>query len=378
VENEYGSVLIEDLETNYYRNGEWDTLIYVPRDEPVRIFAIASDEYLSGEYYTDELHAFAPDLVVSGELICLLSDLTEAETDDHDLSKTEIPDARAITEDNPIGETIVTYPQYMSPGSTGLVVLSIYVPIPPELFDVFPAEADPVDITRVEVIAEPRDDVPVGKSITYQGTIRVGETMIAKLESHNFSGIARQNPEQYLFLDGSRVMTTWLWDIEAPGILGKQNFTIMVWRDDEESNPIWRGDFEVEIIALTPVPSKTPISTATVKPSNTPEPTNTPVPTLTITLTPTKSIPEQISEGLIHEIPQLILWFLGILLLVLLVIVILYISKKSAIRGLESQLEESNDELEKIKIQEQIDIIQQQSLWKQFLEWLKKRVMGGE
>jgi len=286
VEDMHGQLWVSDR-ANLIDN-EWAAFAFLKAGEPATIFAIAGDASLIEPRIHDSIldpavFEYIDPAYITNHIGCNVPSFEEVLGQEP--VATEISKGAKPSEANPVGEVLVTYPERLSPSSTDLVTLSIYLPIPSELMPLIEANVEPVDVSIVELPLDAGLGAVVGRNRNYQGTIQVSPVMWARFESINISARARQEDEyQEINLDASGVRTTWLWDILAPGILGRQNFSILVGGLGSE-DPIWRGDFELEIVQLTPVPTNTSLPTETF--TNTPSPTNTPTDTPSSTPTPT-------------------------------------------------------------------------------------------
>jgi hypothetical protein len=169
----------------------------------------------------------------------------------------ETTEGTEVTEQGVLGEVEVEYPIRMSPGSSGLLILSIY--IPPQL-----ASLAPVSVARVEI----PPDAPeiVGKHETHRSTILVAEQMRVELLSPTFMVEAHYPPLRAVDIRRVNVATVWAWDIAAPGVPGLHVLTVRVYLG-EQATPSWVRGFEVEVIELTPTPQPTQRPTATPVPA---------------------------------------------------------------------------------------------------------------
>jgi flagellar basal body-associated protein FliL len=159
----------------------------------------------------------------------------------------ETTEGTDVTEQGVLGEVEVEYPIRMSPGSSDLLILSIY--IPPQL-----ASLAPVSVARVEIPPDAPDIV--GKHETHRSTILVAETMRVELSSPTFAVNPHYPPLREVDIRHVNVATVWAWDIAAPEIRGLHVLTARVYLGEEET-PVWVRGFEVDVIELTPTPRPT-------------------------------------------------------------------------------------------------------------------------
>ena len=282
VEDKYGQLWVSDRTTD--EMGIWSVNAYFRQGEPVTIFAItARSDFLESYIHNSILDPAALQFMGSDKITNYISCNAPLPPEilANGLNATEIPGGVEASNENPVGEVLVIYPERLSPSSTDLVTLSIYLPIPVDLLPMIEDNVEPLDISIVELPLNTSLGVTVGRNRSYQGTIQVSMFMWAKLESINISAWPRQaSYVQKIKMDASGARTTWMWDILAPDNLGRQNFSLLVGKNGDD-NPVWRGDFELEVIELTPVPTNTSLPTETF--------THTPSPTSTSTYTPTAS-----------------------------------------------------------------------------------------
>jgi hypothetical protein len=182
-----------------------------------------------------------------------------------------------------LGEINIEYPLSMSPRSSNLVVLSIYVP--DKLVSLLPIIVD-----RVEI---PVDAPPViGELNSYQTSILIASSMRVELSSPVFEIESLFLATQDVDTNSIARPTFWAWSIVAPGEVGSQVVTVRVFLGDDPT-PSWVRSLQIEVVEFTPTPFPTPtatlIPTATHNPTSTgiPTPTNTPTFTPTPTHTPT-------------------------------------------------------------------------------------------
>lgn len=289
VEDKYGQLWVSDRTQIII--GGWSAYAYVREGEPSTIFAVAGDAgFMEGQIHNSILDpavfGYISSEYVTNSISCNVPSSTDPLT--REPNSTEIPEGTKASTENPVGEVLVIYPERLSPSSTDLVTLSIYLPIPVELMQLIDADVEPIDVSIVELSLDAGPGITVGRNKSYQGTILISQYMWARFESINISALSRQTEDQMISLDGSGTRTTWMWDILAPETLGRQNFSIRVGKVGDD-DPVWRGDFELEIVQLTPVPTNTSLPTDT--PTHTPSPTKTytsapsftPAPTFTST-----------------------------------------------------------------------------------------------
>jgi len=201
-----------------------------------------------------------------------------------------------ISNDSVLGELEVEYPMQMSPESSNIVIVSIYVPI--QL-----ASASPMSIERIVVTP----DAPriMGKVSSYYATMLIAKTMRVELSSAR-GGFEIENlypPVQQVNIYDLRKPTYWAWTIKAPSTLGSHVLVIRAYLG-EAANPSWVGCIEIEVVELTPtpVPTDTPTSTPTLTPTPTLTQIPNPTPTPTLTLTPTLMPPvRQVVDQLIDN-----------------------------------------------------------------------------
>ena len=364
---ENDSLWVSETKRNYY-GGYLESSVFLPGGEQVELFAVATNNKLQNEtaYTIDVLDD--NNLIISNKLKCDVPSYTVSRIPEPYV--TEFPASDVSSKDKPIGDVRVIYPQYMSTKSTDFVSLTISVPVPKPLFDFYKIKVEAIDVTRVEVAPGPFGVFESDQNRIYVGSIRVADQMEAVLESINLKAFSRQDPIQKIYNNSGGAETTWIWEIEAPNFIGKQNFTISV-RAEGHSNPFWRGNFEIDIIELTPVPTTTPLPTDTPPPpptaTQTPTATITPGVTPSPTLTPTQTVLQEFGTTLKKDITTILLWVLGVIGTVvasLYGILKKHLRRQDDIRKFKEDLskaQKKRDGLELInEIQEQGEIIKKQ------------------
>jgi hypothetical protein len=214
----------------------------------------------------------------------------------------ETTEGTEVTDQGVLGEVEIEYPIRMSPGSSGLLILSIY--IPPQL-----ASLAPVSVARVEIPPDAPDIV--GKHETHRSTILVAETMRVELSSPTFVIEPHYPPLREVDIRHVNVATVWAWDIAAPDTPGLHVLTARVYLG-EQTTPSWVRGFELDVHELPP----------------------TAAPTLPPTLTPTP-LPalQRLSTAIADNAPLL----LTVLLVVLLVLIGSSVAVYLALRKQKSQ-----------------------------------------
>lgn len=178
-----------------------------------------------------------------------------------------------------LGEINIEYPFSMSPRSSNLVVLSIYVP--DKLVSLLP-----IAVGRVEI---PIDAPPIiGELHSYQTTILIASSMRVELSSPVFEIESLFPATQDVDTNSIARPTFWAWSIVAPGEVGSHIVTVEVYLGNDTA-PSWVRSLQIDVVEFTPTPLPTP--TATLIPTATRSPTSTRIPTSTdtpiFTLTPT-------------------------------------------------------------------------------------------
>jgi flagellar basal body-associated protein FliL len=171
----------------------------------------------------------------------------------------ETTEGTEVTEQGMLGEVEVEYPIHMSPGSSDLLILSIY--IPPQL-----ASLAPVSVARVEI---PPDAPEIaGKHETHRSTILVAETMRVELSSPTFVIESHYPPLREVDTRHVNVATVWAWDIAAPDTPGLHVLTARVYLG-EQTAPSWVRGFEIDVHELPPTaaPTQPPALTPTPLPA---------------------------------------------------------------------------------------------------------------
>jgi hypothetical protein len=182
-----------------------------------------------------------------------------------------------------LGEIDIEYPIRMSPRSSDVVVLWVY--IPEMLVSVIPLPFD-----RVEI---PPDAPPViGELNSYQASILIASSMRVELSSPVFEIESLFPATQDVDTNSIARPTFWAWSIVAPGEIGSHIVTVQVYLGND-STASWVRSLQIDVVEFTPTalptPTATLIPTATRSPTSTriPTPTNTPTFTPTPTDTPT-------------------------------------------------------------------------------------------
>ena len=277
-------IIVEDVKGRFWVSGsgrlqsrDWSAPVYLRVGEPFTILAVAGDEGLFdlGENNAildpEKLDQIPYEMTADG-ITCIAPSLRELPTKDP--NATRIPANTDISEENPVGQARVTYPEYMTARSSSRVLLEIHVPIPVEFMPLLPDQAQAEQLTAVDTPLNPGSVKMPGTKKSIDSTIQVSNYMWAKFTSINIAG-DQEKIFEVVDLNHSRI-TTWFWDITAPDFVGLQNFSITVGKKGSEK-PVWTGDFELEIVP--PPPTETATSTATM--------TATSPPTATMTATPT-------------------------------------------------------------------------------------------
>ncbi len=211
------------------------------------------------------------DIQVEDESSAMIQEIEANLTPTNTPSPLEVSEKTNISPVDILGEAKVEYPMRMSPGSSNTIAVSIHIP---RLL----ASTAPQAMARVEI----PDDLPavIGKVDSYRATILVQDPMRVELIAPNFSITPLYPATQPVDVSNLEKHTFWAWTIVAPNTLGKQVFTVLIYRTDQDA-PVWARSFEMDIVERVSTP------TPTVSPTPTPTPTLIPTPTLTPTPTPT-------------------------------------------------------------------------------------------